>query len=121
MASSKDRKIWKNVKDEPVLSLGPHSYDKLMIALNQVIKYKGRYYAYYHGSGTPTKPRKWCCAIATSTDLVHWKKYTGNPITHPDENKSSGILLIDSPKDSTPLFRLYTMHNQVFHHRSPKK
>jgi hypothetical protein len=34
LARSTDLKVWTNVQDEPVLSLGPDHYDKLMIALN---------------------------------------------------------------------------------------
>ena len=41
LASSKDRKLWTNVQDEPVLYKGPESYDKYGVAMNQVIKYKG--------------------------------------------------------------------------------
>ena len=82
-----------------------------MIALNQVIKYKNVYYAFYHGSGAG-EPRTWNTNIARSTDLVHWEKYPGNPLVA--DNKSSGIVI--------PVgrgFRLYTMHDQVdvFDHR----
>ncbi len=50
LAESKDLKVFTNVQDEPVLVPGPGEYDRKMIALNQVIKYDGRYYACYHGS-----------------------------------------------------------------------
>lgn len=113
LAKSTDMKIWKNVSDEPVLKTGPGSYDRLMIALNQIVKYRGRYYAYYHGSGTPTKPRLWTTNVAVSTDLVHWTKYSGNPLLPEKSNKSSGILIHDGKR-----FRLYTMHNEVHVHFS---
>lgn len=115
LATSKDMSVWKNVSDEPVLQTGPGDSDKLMIALNQIVKYKGRYYAYYHGSGTPTKPRFWTTNVAVSTDLVHWKKYPGNPLLPTKANESSGILVHDGKQ-----FRLYTMHNEV-HVHFPKK
>lgn len=108
LARSSDLKVWTNVQDEPVLTLGPGSYDKLMIAMNQIIKHEGRYYAYYHGSGTPEKPRLWTTNIAVSTDLVHWKKFGGNPLLPERENKSSGIVVHDGKQ-----FRLYTMHPEV--------
>jgi predicted GH43/DUF377 family glycosyl hydrolase len=108
LARSKDLKVWTNVQDEPVLELGPGSYDKLMIALNQIIKHDGRYYAYYHGSGTPGKPRLWTTNVAVSTDLVHWKKFAGNPLLPERENKSSGIVVHDGKQ-----YRLYTMHPEV--------
>ncbi|MGE5191640.1 MAG: glycosylase [Deltaproteobacteria bacterium] len=108
LAKSKDLKVWTNVQDEPVLSPGPEAYDRLMIALNQIIRHDGRYYAYYHGSGTAEKPRLWTTNIAVSTDLVHWKKYPGNPLLPERDNKSSGIVVHDGKQ-----FRLYTMHPEV--------
>ena len=108
LARSSDLKVWTNVQDEPVLTLGPGHCDQLMIALNQIIKHDGRYYAYYHGSGTPQKPRLWTTNIAVSADLVHWKKFAGNPLLPESENKSSGIVVHDGKQ-----FRLYTMHPEV--------
>lgn len=110
LATSRDLKIWKNVSDDPVIELGPESYDDRQVALNQIIKYKGRYYAYYHGSGK-VKTRLWCTNVAVSEDLIHWAKYEGNPIFPLEENKSSGILVHDGRQ-----FRLYTMHDQVHVH-----
>ncbi|MCH8828523.1 MAG: hypothetical protein IID45_02995, partial [Planctomycetes bacterium] len=116
LATSTDMKVWRNVSDEPVLKLGPGPSDRLMIALNQIIKYKGRYYAYYHGSGTPTKPRFWTTNIAVSSDLRHWKKYPGNPLLPTKANKSSGIVIHDGKR-----FRLYTMHDEVHLHLPVKR
>lgn len=115
LAKSTDLKVWTNVQDEPVLARGPESYDKLMVALNQVIRYDERYYAYYHGSGTLDKPRLWTTNVAVSTDLVHWKKFAGNPLLPERENKSSGIVVHDGKQ-----FRLYTMHPEVNVHFSNK-
>ena len=106
LAASKDLKIWTNVQDEPVLSPGPGEYDKLMIALNQIVKLRGTYYAFYHGSGTAQRLRTWNTDIARSTDLIHWQKYPRNPLV--EQNKSSGIVVPDGGG-----FRLYTMHEQV--------
>lgn len=112
LATSKDMKVWTNVQDEPVIGLGPGEYDKDQVALNQIIKYKGRYYAYYHGSAQsgPNKG-KWCTCVATSKDLIHWEKYPGNPLQPIDQNKSSGIIVHDGQR-----FRLYTMHPAVYVH-----
>jgi sucrose-6-phosphate hydrolase SacC (GH32 family) len=105
LARSTDRKVWTNVQDEPVLTKGPEAYDSQAVALNQVLKYQGKYYAYYHSSGQ--KPwGNWSTNVAVSTDLVHWKKYSKNPIVTGD--KSSGILVHDGCQ-----FRLYTMHPDV--------
>jgi len=100
-----DQKIWTNVRDEPVLVPGPAAYDKQLIALNQIIKRDGIYYAYYHGSGD-SMPRTWNTNIARSRDLLHWEKYSGNPLV--EDNKSSGIVV-----HTDDGLRLYTMHDQV--------
>lgn len=111
LATSKDMQIWKHVQDEPVLSPGPERYDRKMIALNQIVKQNGRYYAYYHGTAAEKSPSLWTTNVATSTDLIHWEKYSGNPLLPTGENKSSGILVHDGKQ-----FRLYTMHNEVHVH-----
>ena len=107
-ATSEDLTTWKNVQDDPVIEKGPEAYDKFGVAVNQIIKYGDHYYAYYHG--TPTEDwSEWNTNVATSTDLLQWKKYSGNPIL--EENKSSGILVHDGTQ-----YRLYTMHDQVHLH-----
>ncbi len=109
LATTKDPKsrVWTNVQDDPVLRPGPGKYDKDLIAVDQIIKYHGAYYTLYHGSGTGAAiPRAWNTDIARSTDLIHWRKYAGNPIV--DDNKSSGIV---EPVGQG--FRLYTMHDRV--------
>ncbi|MCE9554938.1 MAG: glycosylase [Planctomycetes bacterium] len=107
LAKSADLKVWTNVQDEPVLSPGPEEYDREMIAVNQVVRRDGRYFAYYHGSGDRAAPRQWTTNIAVSTDRVHWKKYAANPIV--PGNRSSGIVV---PLEAGG-FRLYTMHDKV--------
>ncbi|QEC68295.1 glycosylase [Panacibacter ginsenosidivorans] len=105
LATSKDLKIWTNVQDEPVLKMGPESYDQYAVAMNQVVKYKGRYYGYYHASAFKDW-HEWSTNVAVSDDLLHWKKYAGNPVV--GNNKSSGILVNDGKR-----YRLYTMHPEV--------
>lgn len=101
LASSKDLKVWTHVQDEPVFVPGPEPFDKYGIAWNQIIKYRGRYYAYYHGATRPPM-HGWTVCVAVSTDLVHWKKYPKNPLLPP--KSSSGILVHDGKQ-----FRLYVM------------
>jgi sucrose-6-phosphate hydrolase SacC (GH32 family) len=105
LASSKDRKSWTNVRDQPVLAIGPERYDKYAVAMNQVFKRGGVYYSLYHANAH--KPWKdWTTCIARSNDLVHWEKYSGNPLIM--NNSSSGIL-VEGPSGG----RLYTMHPEV--------
>ena len=108
LATSDDMKVWKNLSDEPVIQLGPGKYDRDQIALNQIVKHKGIYYAYYHGSGDTGRPRLWTTNVAATKDLIHWTKYKGNPLFPTKDNKSSGILVHDGKQ-----FRLYTMHDKV--------
>ena len=105
LATSKDLKVWTNVQDDPVITMGPEVYDKYGLAVNQIVKYKGWYYAYYHGTAFEDW-HEWTTNVAVSKDLIHWKKYPQNPIM--EENKSSGILVHDGEQ-----FRLYTMHAKV--------
>ncbi|GLU53028.1 endo-1,4-beta-xylanase [Dyadobacter frigoris] len=105
LATSKDMKVWTNVQDEPVLNSGPETYDKFAVAFNQVIKYKGLYYAYYHASAFKDW-HEWTTNVAVSKDLIHWKKYDKNPILK--GNKSSGFTVNDGKE-----FRFYTMHPEV--------
>lgn len=106
LASSKDMKVWTNVRDEPVMRPGPESYDDNMIAFNQVIKHKGRYYASYHGSGDESSPKTWSSNLAVSDDLLHWEKYEHNPLL--GDNQSSNLFVDDGTG-----IRLYSMHEAV--------
>jgi hypothetical protein len=109
LAESKDLKVFTNVQDAPVLLPGPGEYDRKFVALNQIIKYQDRYYACYHGSPGGSRPSVWSSNLATSNDLIHWKKYPGNPLRPLAENKSSNLLINDGKQ-----FRLYTMHDSVW-------
>jgi len=110
LASSKNLEVWRNVQDNPVINKGPESYDKYGVALNQVIKHKGKYYGYYHGTAFQDWS-EWSTNVAVSTNLRDWEKYKSNPIMK--ENKSSGILVHDGSQ-----YRLYTMHPEVCVHFS---
>lgn len=105
LATSKDTKTWTNVQDVPVLAMGPSKYDKFAVAMNQVIKYNGLYYGYYHASDTK-EWKEWTTNVAVSKDLIHWTKYEHNPIMMYD--RSSGII-VNNGKE----YRMYTMHPQV--------
>lgn len=115
LATSQDMKVWTNVQDEPVISLGPvGAYDEQQVALNQIVKHNGRYYAYYHAAGALPEgahKRFWCTCVATSADLIHWEKYDKNPLFPLEEDKSSGVLVRDGQR-----YLLYTMHDRVHRH-----
>ncbi len=111
LAKSRDLKVWTNVSDEPVLKLGATGYDRVMIAMNQIVKRGDWYYGYYHGTSSATKPRKWCVCVAASKDLVHWTKFDKNPLQPVEQNKSSGIVV----KDGATL-KFFTMHDRVEMH-----
>ena len=108
LATSADMIHWRHVQDEPVILPGPEQFDLDMVALNQIIKHKGRYYACYHGSKRGSK--LWASNVAVSDDLIHWTKHTG-ALFPKEENKSSNILIHDGKQ-----FRFYTMHDQVHVH-----
>jgi predicted GH43/DUF377 family glycosyl hydrolase len=115
LAESTDRINWINVRDEPVIKTGPGKYDSGAVAANQVVKYKDRYYLYYHASADPMlSSTLWTSNVAMSTDLIHWVKYPKNPIVEGDH--SSPILVFDGK-----MYRLYTMHDQVFLYLSKQK
>lgn len=112
LAVSDDKKTWTNVQDEPVLKKGPEVYDSGAVASNQIIKFREKYYMYYHattdsGWNVPGNASLWTSNLAMSDDLVHWVKYPENPIVEGDH--SSPIVVPDGNK-----FRLYTMHNEVW-------
>lgn len=105
LATSTDLKVWKHVQDEPVLGAGPESFDKFAVAFNQIIEKNGVYYAYYHGTAFKDW-HEWSTNVAASKDLIHWEKYSGNPII--GDNTSSGIPVPDGKG-----YRFYTMHPDV--------
>lgn len=110
LATSCDAKTFTNLSDEPVLACGPNLYDRHAIAVDQIIKHCGRYYAYYHASALKDWGQ-WSTCIATSRDLLHWEKYGGNPVVPVDLNhpKCSSAMLVDDGLHH----RLYTTHPDV--------
>jgi len=106
LATSTDLRIWINVSDDPVIPMGPSPYDHEAVAVNQVVKRDGFYYAFYHANAA--RPWKdWTTCVARSYDLLHWEKYPGNPII---ENNCSSAILVRTPRGED---RLYTMHPDI--------
>jgi hypothetical protein len=106
LATSRDLRVWTNVRDEPVIGLGPGEYDRHAVALNQVFRRGDHYYGLYHANADPEWKGPWTTCLVVSDDLVRWEKYPGNPIIPTDD--SSGILVTDGEE-----LRLYTMHPAV--------
>ena len=111
LAVSTDHKVWTNVQDDPVIKVGPEKYDTIAVAVNQIVKYKDKYYAYYHGTDyadwlNNEVKSTWSSNVAMSEDLIHWVKYPKNPII--EDNHSSPIMVYDGKQ-----YRLYTMHAAV--------
>jgi len=113
LATSRDRQVWTNVQDAPVLAPGPSPYDREAVAINQIVKRDGVYYAFYHANAHRPWKKDWTTNIARSRDLVHWEKYSGNPII---QNNCSSAMLVESPRG----LRLYTMHPDVRAFENPK-
>lgn len=105
LATSRDLKVFTNVRDEPVLARGPEPFDRAAIAVNQVVRRDGFYYMFYHALADPAV-RDWTTNLARSRDLIHWEKFPGNPIV--GDNCSSAVLVPTPAGD-----RLYTMHPDV--------
>ncbi len=118
LATSEDFKTWTNVQDDPVLKLGQKSYDSGAVAANQIVKYRNKYYMFYHGSSNsdwmnPEVMALWNSNVAMSTDLVNWTKYPNNPIVEGDH--SSPILVFDGNE-----YNLFTMHDKVWRYNPVK-
>jgi hypothetical protein len=110
LATSCDGCTFTNVSDEPVLACGPEAFDRHGVAVDQIVRFDGRWYAYYHASPDPDR-QTWQTCIAASDDLIHWEKWVGNPVlpvdpAHP--KRSSATVIHDGER-----LRLYTTHPDV--------
>jgi predicted GH43/DUF377 family glycosyl hydrolase len=81
LATSPDGFVWTKYSGNPVLRPGsPGSYDDMWAATPAVIKNNGRYEMWYSGFSSTTGYTNLTMNFATSTDGIHWTKFSGNPL-----------------------------------------
>jgi predicted GH43/DUF377 family glycosyl hydrolase len=74
--------------ESPVVTRGPSgSWDDTIIEPHSIIWWRNQwrmYYCGYHGTC-------WKVGYAYSNDLVHWTKYSGNPVLYPTGDEPRGL------------------------------
>lgn len=90
VAFSKDMIHWQKYADNPILKPGPGIYDNVSISAHSVMYDLPLYKMWYSGrySGNYTHS----IGYATSTDGVHWTKYSGNPVMTRSTTHDSYVL-----------------------------
>ncbi len=80
LSTSLDGYHFEPISNQPVLPTGPAgAWDSFSVETPRIFFENGIYYMVYCGSDR-YEDYPWFAGLATSTDLVHWKKYPGNPI-----------------------------------------
>ena len=81
VASSEDGITWKRAKDQYILSVHEPdvgSWEKDCIYQPWLVEYKGLFYDFYNAKHMPDWIEQ--TGLATSKDLMKWKRYEGNPV-----------------------------------------
>lgn len=79
-ATSKDGYRFSEPSPSPVVTVGGEgSWDSYSVETPRIFSEGGLFYMLYCGSDR-YKDYPWSAGLATSTDLVTWKKYEGNPV-----------------------------------------
>jgi predicted GH43/DUF377 family glycosyl hydrolase len=95
LATSPDGFNWTKHAGNPVLRPGPSgSYDDMWAAVPAVIKTDRGYEMWYSGFSSTTGYTNITINYATSTDGIHWTKFSGNPLF--DTHSSPHSMPIDS-------------------------
>ena len=79
VASSEDGLTWKRAKPEYILSVHEPDrgeWEKDCIYQPWLVEHEGRYYNFYNAANGGVEQM----GLATSTDLLNWTRYTGNPV-----------------------------------------
>ena len=80
MSTSPDGFHFEKVSIDPVLPTGAEgSWDSHTVETPRIFKENNLYYMIFCGSDR-YNDYPWNAGLATSHDLIHWKKYVGNPI-----------------------------------------
>jgi thiol-disulfide isomerase/thioredoxin len=86
VASSEDGLAWKRAKPEYILSVHEPDrgeWEKDCIYQPWLVEHRGRYYNFYNAANGGVEQ----IGLATSTDLLNWTRYAGNPVLR---NRSGG-------------------------------
>ena len=79
-ATSKDGMHFTTPSPAPILTAGPKgSWDSFTIETPRIFSEGNLFFMVYCGSDR-YKDYPWNAGLATSRDLIHWEKYSGNPI-----------------------------------------
>lgn len=80
LSTSRDGLHFKKASSDPVLPVGQEgSWDSHTVETPRIFKEKNLYYMIYCGSDRHDDYPSYA-GLATSSDLIHWEKYEGNPI-----------------------------------------
>lgn len=81
VAGSEDGLVWKRAQDQYILSVHEPdvgAWEKDCIYQPWLVEHKGRFYNFYNAKHMPDWIEQ--MGMATSEDLLKWKRYEGNPI-----------------------------------------
>jgi beta-fructofuranosidase len=85
-AVSKDLKEWTVLEDALKPSDDPNAFDNYTTWTGSIIKHENLWYMFYTGSMKQDKGLIQRIGLATSKDLIHWKKHSAAPLIEADAN-----------------------------------
>jgi beta-fructofuranosidase len=86
-ARSLDLKNWEILPDALHPSANEKEWDSQATWTGSVIEHAGSWYMFYTGISKIDGGLTQRIGLAKTTDLVHWEKYTNNPLIHIDEKR----------------------------------
>ena len=95
LATSDDGISWTKSSTDLVGS-GPADWENGCMNSSCLLKLNGVYYCTYEGGGSGN----WKAGMAQSTDMIHWTRYSGNPITSESGVNGNAVLstdVVDTP------------------------